>query len=153
MISPVAVLIRTAAAPALCDWVVARGRGPDDRFEEVTRAMACLQDEEVTRVSYLSARSGLSARTLQRLLRTQVGVGPKWLLVRQRLHDAMALLDDGYAGPMADLAARLGWSDQNHFTRDFAAVVGTTPAAYRERLAADAAASPDQGDSVATASP
>ncbi|MEO7071097.1 MAG: helix-turn-helix domain-containing protein [Nostocoides sp.] len=125
------------ASGALCDWVRARGRGPDDRYDDVTRVLACLRDPEVTRVSALSQRCGLSVRTLQRLLRSYVGVGPKWLLARQRLHDAMIALDDGYAGSMADLAARLGWSDQTHFTRDFVAIVGTPPAAYRDRLQSD----------------
>jgi len=125
------------SARTLCDWVVARGHGTDDRYDDVTRVMACLQDPEVTRVAHLSERSGLSVRSLQRLLRAYVGVGPKWLLARQRLHDAMAAIDGGYAGPMAELAARLGWSDQNHFTRDFVAIVGTPPAAYRERLKSD----------------
>jgi AraC-like DNA-binding protein len=49
------------------------------------------------------------------------------------LHDAVAALDDGSDGSPADLAAHDGWYDQNQFARDFAALVGVTPGAYRDR--------------------
>lgn len=51
------------------------------------------------------------------------------MLARYRLHDAAAALDAG-ADDLAALAASLGWFDQAHFSRDFRAVVGTTPSAY-----------------------
>jgi AraC-like DNA-binding protein len=55
------------------------------------------------------------------------------MVARRRLHDAVAALDDGYDGTLADLAAHGGWYDQNQFARDFAALVGVTPGAYRDR--------------------
>jgi AraC-like DNA-binding protein len=64
-----------------------------------------------------------------------VGVSPKWVLARYRMHDAVGELDAGYAGALADLAARYGWFDQAHFTRDFSRLVGEPPSAYqRHRL-------------------
>ena len=99
----------------------------------VTQAVRHLQDPSVTRVDDLADRCGLSVRGLQRLLRQYVGVGPKWMVARRRLHDAVAALDDGYDGSLADLAAHAGWYDQNQFARDFAALVGVTPGAYRDR--------------------
>lgn len=60
-------------------------------------------------------------------------MGPKWLLRRQRLHDAVAMIDAGFDGSLADLAADLGWYDQNQFTRDFGRMVGVSPSAYRTR--------------------
>ena len=44
--------------------------------------------------------------------------------------------DEGYDGSLADLAATAGWYDQNQFARDFTALVGTTPGAYRDRTTA-----------------
>jgi AraC-like DNA-binding protein len=87
----------------------------------------------VTRVDELADSFGFSSRTLQRLLGRYVGVGPKWLLRRQRLHDAVAMIDAGLEGSLADLAAGLGWFDQNQFARDFARLVGVSPSAYRNR--------------------
>jgi AraC-like DNA-binding protein len=59
-----------------------------------------------------------------------VGVGPKAVLARYRLQDAVAAIDAGGVDDLADLAASLGWFDQAHFARDFRSVVGTTPSAY-----------------------
>ena len=90
-----------------------------------------LADRSLVRVAQLTERHHLSARRLQRLFARYLGVGPKWVLARYRMHDVVAALDAGYDGPLADLAAEHGWYDQAHFTRDFRALVGTTPARYR----------------------
>ncbi|MGL5850453.1 MAG: helix-turn-helix domain-containing protein, partial [Phycicoccus sp.] len=82
----------------------------------------------------VARRAGTTQRTLQRLFTHYVGVGPKWVLARYRMHDAVADLDAGFDGSLADLAHRYGWYDQAHFTRDFTALVGVTPGEYRGRL-------------------
>lgn len=51
------------------------------------------------------------------------------MLVRYRMHDAVAALDAG-EDDLAGLAASLGWFDQADFCREFRGVVGTTPSAY-----------------------
>jgi AraC-like DNA-binding protein len=91
-----------------------------------------LADRTLLRVAQVTERHDLSARRLQRLFARYVGVGPKWVLARYRMHDVVAALDAGYDGALADLAAEHGWYDQAHFTRDFTALVGVTPARYRE---------------------
>ncbi len=88
-----------------------------------------LDDRSLTRVEHVAARGGITVRSLQRLFGTYVGVGPKAVLARYRLHDALAAIDAG-EDDLAGLAASLGWFDQAHFTRDFRAAVGTTPSAY-----------------------
>lgn len=127
-----------AAGPALCALVedLARDRGPDPSYALVGLVVQHLQDPAVTRVDDLAERCGLSVRGLQRLLRQYVGVGPKWMVARRRLHDAVATIDEGYDGTLADLAATAGWYDQNQFARDFTALVGTSPGAYRDRATA-----------------
>jgi AraC-like DNA-binding protein len=94
-----------------------------------------LADHTLSRVEDVAARHGLSVRALQRLFRRFVGVGPKWVLQRYRLHDAVTAIDTGpgVMGDLAGLAASLGWSDQSHFTRDFTAAVGVSPHAYAAR--------------------
>jgi AraC-like DNA-binding protein len=47
------------------------------------------------------------------------------------MHDVVTDLDEGYTGPLSDLALRYGWYDQAHFTRDFTELVGVTPGQYR----------------------
>ena len=55
------------------------------------------------------------------------------MLQRARLHDAVSRIDTGQADDLATLALELGWFDQAHFTRDFTALVGQSPAAYAAR--------------------
>lgn len=90
-----------------------------------------LADRTLLRVADVLERHGLSRRRTERLFARYVGVGPKWLLARYRLHDVVAALDAGYDGSLADLAASYGWYDQAHFNRDFVGLVGVTPSAYR----------------------
>ena len=92
-----------------------------------------LADHTLLTVADVADRHAVTVRTLQRLFTHYVGVGPKWVLARYRLHDAVADLDDGWAGTLTDLAVRYGWYDQAHFTRDFTALVGVTPGQYRDR--------------------
>ncbi len=96
-----------------------------------------LADRTLVRVAQVTERHGVSTRRLQRLFARYVGVGPKWVLARYRMHDVVAALDAGHDGSLADLAAEHGWYDQAHFTRDFHALVGVTPARYRDSRAAD----------------
>lgn len=94
-----------------------------------------LTDRSLSRVEEVAERHGLSTRALQRLFQRLVGVGPKWLLRRYRLHDALAMIDSDPGAPrdLAGLAASLGWCDQSHFTREFVALVGVSPQAYARR--------------------
>jgi AraC-like DNA-binding protein len=92
-----------------------------------------LADHALLTVAVAAERHGVTVRTLQRLFTHYVGVGPKWVLARYRLHDAVADLDAGWPGTLTELAVRYGWYDQAHFTRDFTALVGVTPGQYRDR--------------------
>ncbi|MGL5818969.1 MAG: helix-turn-helix domain-containing protein [Phycicoccus sp.] len=104
----------------------------DPRYETLLATVAeMLADRTLLTVADTARRAGTTPRTLQRLFTHYVGVGPKWVLARYRMHDAIAELDAGYDGPLADLAHRYGWYDQAHFTRDFTALVGVGPGDYR----------------------
>ena len=96
----------------------------------INDVVAWLRDHpEVTRVDELAAHAGLSERSLQRLVEQRVGMSPKWLIQRRRLHDAVEALKAGESS-LADMAARLGYADQAHFTHDFRTVTGMTPGEY-----------------------
>jgi AraC-like DNA-binding protein len=104
---------------------------PDPEVETVGRIVhALLNDRTVTRVDEVCARFLVTPRTLQRLFQRYVGVSPKWVLSRYRLHEAAARLAEGTARSWAEVAAELGYFDQPHFIRDFTRAVGMTPAAY-----------------------
>ncbi|MGG4555406.1 AraC family transcriptional regulator [Paenibacillus humicus] len=88
---------------------------------------------ELTAVKQLSEYAQMSIRTLQRLFNQYVGVHPKWVIQLYRLQNAAELLDYGYASPLPELAAELGYFDQSHFIRDFKAIIGITPEEYIRR--------------------
>ncbi|MEV0229936.1 helix-turn-helix domain-containing protein [Nonomuraea sp. NPDC050786] len=118
------------AAIALIDrFLVSRRPERDPLAEEADALVAMAEnDVSVTRVDELAARSGRSVRSLQRLFRDYVGIGPKWVIRRFRLHEAAERVYQGL--DLATLAAELGYTDQAHLTRDFTAAVGMPPAAY-----------------------
>lgn len=102
----------------------------DEPGRKINEVVAWLRDHpEVSRVDELAAHVGLSERSLQRLVEQRVGMSPKWLIQRRRLHDAVEALKAGESS-LADMAARLGYADQAHFTHDFRTVTGMTPGEY-----------------------
>jgi AraC-like DNA-binding protein len=109
---------------------------PDPEVARVGRIVqALLNDRSISRVDDVSGRFGLSARSLQRLFDRYVGVSPKWVLQRYRLHEAAARLAQGTRGTWTEVAVELGYFDQSHFIRDFTRAVGMTPVGFAEACA------------------
>jgi AraC-like DNA-binding protein len=88
-----------------------------------------------TTVATLAARLGTTPRSLQRLFADWVGVSPKWVLQRHRVHLAAEMLGRDPALDLAGLAAAVGYYDQAHFTGDFVRAVGVTPGEYARSCA------------------
>jgi len=87
-------------------------------------------DRDLTRIEQVAALFALTPRTLQRLFREYVGVSPKWVIQRYRLHEVVERVEANASVDWAALAVELGYADQAHLIRDFAKLVGRTPAAY-----------------------
>lgn len=94
----------------------------------------------ILRVEDLAEWSGLTVRALQRLFSRYVGVGPKWVIRRYRLHEALERLATGEPVDWPAVGASLGYFDQAHFINDFKALVGRTPAEYARFAAGTRAA-------------
>jgi AraC-like DNA-binding protein len=113
-----------------------RAPAPDPNLDVLARIVrTMLDDPAVVRVDELAARHAMSPRTLQRLFRRYVGVSPKWVLQRYRLHEAAERIAEGRDGDWAATALELGYFDQAHFIRDFKALVGASPAQYASAAA------------------
>ncbi|MFE5588709.1 DUF6597 domain-containing transcriptional factor [Streptomyces sp. NPDC056549] len=120
-----------ARVAALDAFLLARGPAPDLAAEQAMELVDLIRaDRSVRKVSRLAAASGLSARSLQRLFAGHVGVGPKWVILRYRIHEALERAEAAGAPDWAALAADLGYSDQAHLVRDFTATIGVSPTAY-----------------------
>ncbi len=135
-----ALAARMSAAPGVDELVGSvetflRARWPPDdpQVALVGRIVAAmLHDRTISRVDDVTDRFGLAPRTLQRLFQRYVGVSPKWVLRRYRLHEAAAVLAREQDRPWSEVAADLGYFDQSHFIRDFTAAIGLTPVAYAQ---------------------
>jgi len=99
-----------------------------ERMRDLVERMA--DDRSLVRVEDAAALVELDVRALQRRFRRYVGVTPKWVLMRYRLHEAVERLKGKRPPSLAALAAELGYTDQAHFARDFKAVVGRTTAEF-----------------------
>ncbi|MFI8323482.1 DUF6597 domain-containing transcriptional factor [Streptomyces sp. NPDC085529] len=126
-----------AVVAALDAFLLAHGPAPDPAAVQAMELVELVRaDRTVLRVGRLARLSGLSPRSLQRLFASHVGVGPKWVILRYRLHEALERAEAGTAPDWAGLAAELGYSDQAHLARDFTATLGLSPTAYARGLSA-----------------
>ncbi|MCX4387260.1 AraC family transcriptional regulator [Micromonospora peucetia] len=119
---------------ALDAFLTAWAPEPDPVADEVIALVQEIRsDRSVLRVDDFAQRHDSSVRRLQRLFLAYVGVGPKWVIRRYRLQEAIEQAADG-PQDWATLAADLGYSDQAHLVREFTAVAGIPPAAYARSL-------------------
>lgn len=104
----------------------------DPQVERIARIVRLAEEAPgLTQVEELAASAGIGVRALQQLFSDYVGVSPKWVLRRNRLHEAADRLANGEEIDLSELALRLGYFDQAHFTSDFHKLVGKPPAQYR----------------------
>ncbi|MFI6428701.1 helix-turn-helix domain-containing protein [Rhodococcus oryzae] len=113
------------------DYLEALRPERDPSAERVAALMDRIEhDPSIHRVDEVAALAGMSVRSLQRIFTEYVGIGPKWVIQRHRLLDAAEQAHSGHPVVWAELADRLGYSDQAHLIRAFTAAVGTPPATY-----------------------
>lgn len=121
-----------AAAEA---FLLHRPPAPDAQVTRVSSLLARIaQDTAIVSVDDVLAISGLNKRGLQRLFQKYVGIGPKWVIQRYRLHEAIAQVQAGKSLSWTALALELGYFDQAHFVRDFRQLVGMAPGEYEKSL-------------------
>jgi AraC-like DNA-binding protein len=120
----------TARIAIIEAFLRAREPAPDDNIPLVGRAVELAHGDPHARSCDLADRTGISPRTLERLFRRYVGVAPKWVIRRFRVHEACARVAAGAPENWSALAHELGYCDQAHFIRDFKAQVGRTPSDY-----------------------
>jgi AraC-like DNA-binding protein len=122
-----------AAAEA---FLRARLPAEDDNVRIIGTIIArIIEDREITKVDQVvDALAGgdlrVSKRQMQRLFSLYVGVSPKWVIMRYRLHEAVERMTSGEVVDLPRLALDLGYFDQAHFIKDFKAMVGRAPGEY-----------------------
>jgi AraC-like DNA-binding protein len=120
-----------ARVSALDTYLLGLDPRPDPQADQAMTLVDHIRtDRTIRRVADLSRAEGVSVRLLQRLFAAYVGVGPKWVILRYRIHEALERAETSTDLDWATLAAELGYADQAHLVRDFKATVGVPPTAY-----------------------
>lgn len=131
------------ACRALGAWITARvGESTPESLLANELARIIDDDPEVRQLADLATRLGVSERTVTRLARRHVGMTPAAMIRRRRLQEAAEQLRVDPNIPLAEVAARYGYADQSHLSRDMRAVLGFTPTGYRTDAASPSAAAP-----------
>ncbi len=111
-----------------------RPREEDECVQLINQIIdAVIDNKSLIEVEQLAERFEISKRTLQRVFKRYVGVSPKWVIKRYRLHEVVGELAENGETDLAELSQDLGYVDQSHFINDFKSIVGEPPAEYANR--------------------
>lgn len=122
----------TAMADIIEGFLRPRLPGPDPRAEEAQRLVALVEaSRDMFTVAALAKLAGVTPRSLQRLFEDYIGVGPKWVIDRYRMIEAVEALNRDEETSLTALAHALGYFDQAHFSKAFVALTGKPPSFYR----------------------
>lgn len=105
------------------------GHGPDTRVRRMLDYLHAHASEDVG-LDALGALVGLGRRQTIDVFKRRVGLPPHAYHLGLKVRLVQQMLREG-AKP-AQAAADAGFADQSHMTRHFAAMVGTTPAAFAQ---------------------
>ena len=107
----------------------------DSTLELAAHLVECiLQEPEIQTVEDLASLESVSKRRLQRIFQEYVGVSPKWVIRRYRLHELIEKANSTSQLDWAQVALDLGYFDQAHLINDFKSMVGFTPVQYQKRV-------------------
>ncbi len=112
------------------DRVIARLPDPDPDIDLVNRIIKRAQESDGITVRAVAQEFAMSLRKMQGLFERYVGVGVKWIILRDRLQRATLLADTEVNPDWSQIAYDLGYSDQSHFINDFKRIIGMSPRQY-----------------------
>jgi AraC-like DNA-binding protein len=144
VLGPVAEQLETLTANASSDsseaplveaagcWLRSILPAPNPAIAEADQLVtSILEDPAILTVDAFAACTGISKRSLQRIFREYVGVPPKWVIRRYRLHELVERLKAGVRLNWSQVALDLGYFDQAHLVNDFRSVTGYSPRQYQ----------------------
>lgn len=116
---------------SLCQSIRNERRPLSDSAREMRTIVEMIDEEpNILRVNDIVRKTNIGIRQLQRLFAEYVGVSPKWVIDRYRMFEALTELNHSRAVNLADLALRLEYTDQAHFSRQFKKITGYSPGTY-----------------------
>ena len=84
-------------------------------------------------LSSLAASAHISVTYMHRLFQTHLGMSPGKYIQKIQIEECKLLLRSGTLS-MGEIAKQLGFSSQQHFSRQFRSVTGMTPSEYTRSM-------------------
>ena len=137
---PISDLARAEIVAVVADTLRALAGAPEHRGTidlhavELARDYLAAHPREQTPASTLEELTGTDRFTLARHFRRAFGTSPDRYRTLRRLALARAAIENGV--PLVEAAARAGFADQSHMTRQFKGTYGLTPARWSALAAA-----------------
>lgn len=103
----------------------------DHRVETVIALMKA-EPRRRLRLTNMAQTVNLSTARLCYLFKTETGTSPARYLRQLRMHEAATLLEETFLS-VKEIMARVGFTDESHFVRDFKRFKGMTPTQYRKQ--------------------
>lgn len=107
-------------------------REDEIRMREVRRKIISMPEKHWT-VSEMAAMAALSPSRFHAVYKSVFGTSPMQDIIGSKIHMAKAMLLSDEKLTLPIIAERLGYSDQCQLIRQFKAVTGETPGAFRKR--------------------
>jgi AraC-like DNA-binding protein len=120
---------RFALTEAACLSRFADGRGPSEAVAWAYRRI--VETAGAVRIGTIAERLEWSRKHLAARFHDEVGLPPKTIARIARFNRAQGLAASGDGDGWADIAAACGYADQAHLVREFSALAGATPGAWR----------------------
>ena len=114
----------TVQQPVIREW---SGNIPNTTLQRVLEYIHDNLDHTLT-LAELASIADISSYHLAHIFKQTFGIAPHQYILRTRIERAKALLLQGQLS-IAEIAIRVGFFDQSHFTRTFKRTVGMTPQA------------------------
>jgi AraC-like DNA-binding protein len=115
------------------DFFRARATKPDPIIELAGQLVErILREPGIKTVDDLASRAVMGKRQLQRIFNEYVGMSPKWVIRRYRLHELVEKVNSGGQLDWSQVALDLGYFDQAHMINDFRSIAGYSPAEYQK---------------------
>lgn len=110
--------------------------GSDENIDLASQLVeTILRSPEIKTVDDLVRQAEIGKRSLQRIFNEYVGMSPKWVIRRYRLHEVIEAFYSAETIDWPQLALDLGYFDQAHLINDFKSLVGYSPTEYQKLLA------------------
>lgn len=119
----------------LTEYLVSMLNSRNDKFNVIDQVLNFIHEKDgLLTVTDVRRNLGISERHLERIFNSRVGVSPRHYLKVTRFQKAMSILKKSSDAKLTDIAYKLNYADQSHFSRHVRQLSGLTPSELHKKL-------------------